>query len=226
MLQETEGFKEFEFPLGESLAGGVFLGAGLLHLLPDASQEFFKAGYTYPFSFLIAALSFLILLFLEHLSHSMKHRGHSLFLTVTLLPIIMLSLHSLLEGAAIGLAENFLTGLIIFLAIIVHKGAEGFALSINLNRSHLSRTLAILIFIFFALMTPLGIFAGSIVVSSTTAHHLLAPIFTSLAAGTFLYIGTLHGLDRASLIRHCCNLKEFMCMLFGFSVMALVAIWA
>lgn len=210
--------KELDFPMGESFSAGIFLSAGLLHMLPDSARAFSDAGYHYPFAFLIAAVGFLTLLFLEHLNHSVKTH-------FALLTLLMLSIHSLLEGAAVGLSASFITSFMIFIAIIAHKGAASFALSINLNRSGLSRTALWIGFGLFALMTPLGIFAGDWVTTLTQFNDLLTPIFTALAAGTFLYIGTLHGLDRAILIRHCCNIKEFMVMLLGFSLMAVVALW-
>ena len=210
--------KELDFPVGESFAAGIFLSAGLLHMLPDAARDFNHAGYHYPVAFLIAAIGFLMLLFFEHLNHAVKTH-------IALLTLIMLSIHSLLEGAAVGLSSSFITSFMIFIAIIAHKGAASFALSINLNRSTLSRTALWTGFGLFALMTPLGIFAGDWVTTATQFNALLTPTFTALAAGTFLYIGTLHGLDRAILIRHCCNIKEFMVMLFGFSIMAVVALW-
>lgn len=215
---------ELEFPIGESVASGIFLGAGLLHMLPDAAQDFTRAGYDYPFTFLIAGISFLLLLSLEHISVSLKHRSTHLS-SIALLTVVILSIHSLLEGAAVGLAASFATTLIIFIAIIAHKGAASFALSINLNRSQLSLTNRIIAFSIFALMTPIGIFGGDWFLAITQHNTLLTPIFTSLAAGTFLYIGTLHGLEHASLIRHCCNMKGFFFMLAGFIVMAIVAIW-
>lgn len=210
---------DFDFPLGESFAAGIFLGAGLLHMLPDATREFFQAGYHYPLSYLIASGGFLILLFFEHLNHAIK--THIAFLT-----LLMLSIHSLFEGAAVGLSQDFLTSFMIFIAIMAHKGAASFALAVNLNRGRLSRFFAWVGFGFFAVMTPLGIFAGDWITTATQLNPLLTPTFTALAAGTFLYIGTLHGLDRAILIRHCCNIKEFVVMLLGFSVMALVALWS
>jgi solute carrier family 39 (zinc transporter), member 1/2/3 len=216
---------EFELPVGESVASGIFLGAGLLHMLPDAAQDFNKAGYNFPFPFLIAGISFLLLLLLEHISVSLKHRATHLLSSIALLSVTMLSVHSLLEGAAVGLAASFATTLIIFIAIIAHKGAASFALSINLNRSQLSLTNRIIAFSVFAFMTPIGIFGGDWLLATNQHDTLLTPIFSSLAAGTFLYIGTLHGLERASLIRHCCSIKEFFFMLTGFILMAIVAIW-
>jgi zinc transporter 1/2/3 len=216
---------EFDFPVGESLATGIFLGAGLLHMLPDATQAFSKAGYEYPFAFLIAGASFLLLLLLEHISDSFKHRSTPLLSSIALLTAIMLSIHSLLEGAAVGFSVNFAMTFIIFIAIIAHKGAASFALSVNLNRSHLSLTHRVIAFSIFVLMTPIGILGANWFVLGSQHSTVLMPIFSSLAAGTFLYIGTLHGLGRANLIRHCCNMKEFFFMTVGFLLMAVVAIW-
>jgi zinc transporter ZupT len=214
-----------DFTIGESFASGVFLGAGLLHMLPDATNAFIKAGYHYPLSFLIAASIFLLLLLLEHISVSLQHHTNSLVSSLVLLTTVMLSIHALLEGTAVGISADFVTTLIIFVAIIAHKGAASFALSINLNKSNLNFQGRFLAFAFFALMTPLGIFAGDWISLGSHQNILLTPIFSSLAAGTFLYIGTLHGLDRASLIKNCCNMREFFIMLLGFIIMAIVAIW-
>ncbi|OGT62497.1 MAG: hypothetical protein A3E85_00610 [Gammaproteobacteria bacterium RIFCSPHIGHO2_12_FULL_45_12] len=222
---EIKPFSELNYPVGESLASGIFLGAGLLHMLPDAALSFTEAGYRYPFPFLMAGISFLFLLLLEHIAMALKHRYSQLVDSITLLTVTMLSIHALLEGAAVGLALSFATALLISIAILTHKGVASFALSIQLHRGHLSFTARILAFSLFAIMTPIGILCGDWILSSTPHSPLLTPIFSSLAAGTFLYIGTLHGLGRASLIRHCCNMKEFFVMLFGFSLMAVVAIW-
>ena len=44
----------------------------------------------------------------------------------------------------------------------------------------------------------------------------------SLAAGTFLYMSTLHELAKAPLIKNCGNKKGFLLMLCGFVITALV----
>lgn len=223
--QRQQTTQELDFPIGESLASGIFFGAGLLHMLPDAVTDFSAADYHYPWPFLIAALSFLLLLLLEHISVTLQHHAHQVLSSIALLTLTMLSIHSLLEGAAVGVSNTFAETIIIFIAIIAHKSAASFALATHLTRSKLNTYSALLAFCFFALMTPIGIFVGDNVLHTTEAHSLLAPIFSSLAAGTFLYIGTLHGLGRASLIRHCCNMREFIFMTLGFSLMAIVGIW-
>jgi len=45
------------------------------------------------------------------------------------------------------------------------------------------------------------------------------------AAGTFLFFGTLHGLASTQMINCCCNQREFIAAVWGFAVMAVVAIW-
>ena len=49
-----------EFPRGEALACGVFLGAGLIHMLGDASGDFNALGYDYPVAFLLTGTVFFI----------------------------------------------------------------------------------------------------------------------------------------------------------------------
>jgi zinc transporter ZupT len=213
------------FPIGESLACGVFLGAGLMHMLGDASQEFYSLHYDYPFAFLLAGASFLGLLLLEHVGQEIyKHRGET-SAPFAILAVIMLSIHSFLAGAALGLTTTFSLTLIILLAILAHKWAASFSLAVQINKSRLPLSTGITLFIIFALMVPLGIIFGSIATHSLAQYPLVEPIFSSLAAGTFLYLGTLHGLERATLIAQCCNLKRFMFVIIGFTIMAVVAIW-
>ena len=47
-----------EFIIGEALASGVFLGAGLLHMLNDAAREFNELGYQYPLAYLLCGIVF------------------------------------------------------------------------------------------------------------------------------------------------------------------------
>ncbi len=215
----------FEFPVGEAVACGVFLGAGLIHMLGDSAQEFIHLGYHYPFAFLIAGTSFLILLLLEHIGTEIQGHGGSHVKSMALLATLMLSIHSLLEGAAVGMSGDFLTALVLAFAIIAHKWAASFSLSMQINKSSFSFLAGLGLFLIFAIMTPLGIFLGDFIITSTGNHPLLTPIFSALAAGTFLYIGTLHGLRRAIMIERCCNIREFSFMIAGFALMAVVAIW-
>tara|TARA_R110000868_G_scaffold8205_3_gene42566 strand:+ start:154292 stop:155128 length:837 start_codon:yes stop_codon:yes gene_type:complete len=215
-----------EFPIGESLAAGVFLGAGLLHMLGDSAQEFNQLGYHYPIPFLLAGIMFLFLLWLEHLGREMqehKGAGHPGF---AVLAFVMLSIHSFLAGAALGLSATWSVFIVIFLAILAHKWAASFALAVQITKTTMSNKVGMLMFLVFALMTPFGILVGSVINQGTQHMPLLEPIFSALAAGTFLYLGTLHGLSNAIMVQKCCNLRNFSFVIVGFAVMAVVAVWS
>ena len=215
----------FDFPAGEALACGVFLGAGLIHMLGDSAKGFSALGYTYPFAFLIAGASFLFLLWLEHIGTEMQEHHSNKVKSMALLTTLMLSIHSLLEGAAVGVSSSLITAVILSLAIFAHKWAASFSLALQISKSTFKFSAGLLLFSIFAIMTPVGILLGSFINQSTGIHPLLAPIFSALAAGTFLYIGTLHGLRRATMIERCCNMRDYGFMLLGFGLMAVVAIW-
>ena len=215
----------YDFPVGEALASGIFLGAGLVHMLGEASRHFNTSGYHYPFAFLLAGIIFMILLFFEHIGKEMHEHNNEKSPEFAHLTVFMLSLHSFLEGAALGLSDSLSMMLVILSAVMAHKWAASFAVAVQINKSTLSMKSGALLFLIFAIMTPLGILFGTTAMDHMREYPLLEPIFVSLAAGTFLYLGTLHGLQRAVMIEKCCNLKHFGFVVLGFSVMAVVAIW-
>ena len=135
----------------------------------------------------------------------------------------MLSVHSLMLGAALGFNEAPSVIWMLFIAIIVHKWAESFAISVQLNKSNLSFRMRCLFFLSFALMTPAGIFLGSYFVEAKNTTSLFSPLLIAASAGTFLYLGTLHGLERCVMVERCCNLRDFSFVIIGFLLMALVA---
>ncbi|MDE4996881.1 ZIP family metal transporter, partial [Francisella tularensis subsp. holarctica] len=67
------------------------------------------------------------------------------------------SIHSLFEGAALGLSEELSVARVIFLAIIAHKWAASFALAININKTWMNFISRFMLFTIFEIMTPLGI---------------------------------------------------------------------
>lgn len=212
-----------DFPIGETLATGVFLGAALLHMLPDANSLFISMNYHYPLAFIITGFTFLFFLWFEHLGKELYHHdtNHPAF---AILAWAMLSIHSLMLGAALGFNNTPSLVIMLFLAIIVHKWAESFAIAMQLNKSSLSRTQRVAFFLSFALMTPIGIALGSYFGQEST-HSLVDPILIAASAGTFLYLGTLHGLERCVMVERCCNLRDFSFVIIGFLLMASVAIF-
>ena len=75
-------------------------------------------------------------------------------------------------------------------AIFLHKGAAGMSLGISMQKTFgqdsKSDTFVICMMVLFACFTPLGVFLGWVIAQGE--HPLLEILFSSLAAGTFLYI--------------------------------------
>ena len=166
-----------------------------------------------------------MLLLFEHIGREFyeKQGGNSpgfVYLTV-----IMLAIHSFLAGAALGFSNSYAVMIVVLVAILAHKWAASFALSVKINQSVLSARAGIALFLVFALMTPVGVIFGAAATHYIHALPLLEPTFVAMAAGTFLYLGTLHGLGRAVMVEKCCNLKHFSFVVIGFIIMAVVAIW-
>src|SRR5688572_20404177 len=63
--------------LADAFASGIFLGAALFHMLPDAaySLQNIYPQFQYPLSELLCALGFLLLLFFERLSELSQQRN-------------------------------------------------------------------------------------------------------------------------------------------------------
>ncbi|MGL5741729.1 MAG: ZIP family metal transporter [Legionella sp.] len=217
--------QHIDFPIGETLATGVFLGAGLLHMLPEANSLFKTIGYNYPFAFIITGAVFLIFLWFEHLGKELYHNNSTKHPAFALLAWGMLSIHSIMLGAALGLSHYNSMIIMIFLAIITHKWAESFAIAVQLNQSSMSTNTSLVFFLLFSVMTPLGIYLGWYFGHGVETHSLFDPILIAASAGTFLYLGTLHGLERCVMVERCCNLKDFSFVIIGFSLMALVAVY-
>ena len=100
--------------------------------------------------------------------------------------MIALSVHSCFEGLAAGLEMNLQGLLNIILAICIHKGAAASSLGISLVKTfpHDFTIVRWLVFTF-SLATPLGVILGMIL---SKAGDIYSIIFSSLAAGTFIYI--------------------------------------
>jgi solute carrier family 39 (zinc transporter), member 1/2/3 len=213
---------------GESFAGGVFLGAGLIHLLPEA-QENLHAVYpgNYPYIFAICAFAILFLRLIEDgVTKLFKHNHNVNHICLACLLTVMLSIHSILAGAALGVETAMASFLVIFVAIIAHKGSAAFALGVQIRKSDFSKAAMVQLMLLFSLMTPIGILCGSILANFLQASngHLAAAIFDAIAAGTFIYIAAFHGI-KPVVDKDLSTLKYLGCFSFGLIVMAVIAIW-
>lgn len=101
--------------------------------------------------------------------------------------MIALSAHSLFEGLACGLEMDLKGVLNIAFAIVIHKSFAALSLGISLVKTfpHNFGMIRLLI-LMFSSATPIGVVLGMILASFGEIYTI---IFSSLAAGTFLYIG-------------------------------------
>jgi zinc transporter 1/2/3 len=205
---------------GDAFASGIFLGAALFHLLPDARENFISlfAGVHYPFAEVISAFGFLFLLSLERISKQS---------TLPIVVATIIIIHSFIEGSALGLNIALAPAIILAVAIIAHKGSESFALAFVLNRETLPKNILYLLVSVFLITTPLGIALGTFSTYFLQSHLeiLLTAIFNAFAAGTFLYMSTLHHINHHAHGHKEEKLGEFFYLVAGLTLMAAVAMW-
>lgn len=227
-LKKKYAFNQAEsVGLGEAIASGIFLGAAFFHMLPDAIKLFDQLyGFSYPIPEVICVFGFLLLLFLERLSHA-----NACIHTTPSIPYILaiiLIFHAIIEGAALGIGATLSETVMLFIAILAHKGSESFALCITLLRHQLPFKRVVFIVIFAALMTPLGISLGALINLFTFARsgQLTAAIFNAFAAGTFLYISTLHHIHFHKHAKDSQGMIELACLVLGAATMGVIALWS
>ncbi len=170
---------------GDTLAGGALLGAGLIHLLSGSVEGFqnLAPGLGYPLAYLLTGAGFLLILLIEAVlmadhdpNNSPLHcgiggAGHEVGAgpqtqerhPYTFILLLVLSVHSVILGLALGAQTSLTSALAVFIAILSHKAMAGFALGVSYRRvnSPLSKTVPIAAL--FASMTPLGILTGTAV---------------------------------------------------------------
>lgn len=199
LLAARESTSRRFFSLGNAFAGGLFLGVGFMHLLPAGFKQL--AAIEYPLGALLAALGFAVLLLIDRVvvserDPSKDSAGRPAY---AYLLLMLLSIHSVVEGVSLGLEAQVMATLAILLGIVCHKGSVAFALMVNAHGAGLKDRAQRRLLATFAAMTPIGVligmFAASAFDESEATATLMAGIFNTLAAGTFIYVAILHIID-------------------------------
>jgi zinc transporter 1/2/3 len=213
----------------ESLAGGVFLGAGLGHLLNDAFEELHEKS-EYPWAAAITLIMFAILTAVELFSYgehdeefriqeesnrnplydqinpdsksleSLNSTGsgptprqlfgqdNSQMTVPTYSLYLIMNIHSIIEGLALGIQHKDSSLIAIFCAIIGHKPVEAFALSLIILKDKPTKLLFWILVFVYTIMTPIGIAAAIIIAKEFDSPWVLGSI-AAVSAGTFLFVG-------------------------------------
>lgn len=207
----------------EALAGGVFLGAGIAHLLDDSFNYVaeIRPPIYYPLASAVCLATFVLFTGIEFYSSHKKEAesdgsegtmsvaagtdqtesplnpddyqkrmfGSSLkhLKVATISLYIIMDIHSIIEGLALGILTHLSGVIAIFCAIVGHKPVEAFALSMIIIKDRPTKWFFWLSVIVYTLMSPIGIIAGIYI--SNTHNPLILGLIAAFSAGTFLFVG-------------------------------------
>ncbi len=161
------------FSLSNAFAGGLFLAVGMIHMLGDAGEGFTEAdiGTDYPVELAIASTAFLGALLLEAVvgGRMKSSLGDSYQPSSSEAPAgvrarlltVLLSIHSLISGIALGAETSVAATVAILVALIAHKGPEGYALGVSLHQAGRTHAAVVRSVMGYAVMTPIGIVIGT-----------------------------------------------------------------
>ncbi|XP_014473188.1 PREDICTED: zinc transporter ZIP1-like isoform X3 [Dinoponera quadriceps] len=133
-----------------------------------------------------------------------------------LLIVLGLSVHELFEGLAIGLESSSSYVWYMFGAVAAHKFVIAFCIGVELIASRTRRYLSIIYVFTFAVVSPIGIGIGMLLVGggSAAASGPMAVILQGLASGTLLYVVFFEVLHE-----HRSGLQQYLSIFIGFILM-------
>lgn len=189
------------FSLLDDFTDGVFLGIGVFDLLPHALELSGTLGVTRIMIVAAVATGVMILCAINYLYRSaIKHKNaqhdgvccaHELRPSVFMYSpiLVLLAVHSLFEGVALGIINEPLYQWILFTSIALHKGLESIAFANAALSAFTSKILAYGCIIIFATLTPIGVYAGGVLMQFHPHHDIIAGLLTILSASMFIYMG-------------------------------------
>lgn len=214
--------------IADSITNGIFLGAAIFHMLPDAQAGFEGLGYhRYPYAILLCLTGVIFLQLVKYITLLFNRKSNNSKLNGIMI-LIVLCIHSIIEGSSLGINTTITYAFVIFIAIMAHKSCDSFALANTIKRYNIMTHYQFYIVLLYALMTPFGIALASTTIGmlSERTGTLVEASLNALAAGTFIYIGGLDTIiQQFSVKRIRQNVIDFFSLIFGMGLMGLLAIW-
>ena len=164
-----------------TFSGAYLLAVSVLHLLP----EIFHHNTTPNIGIFILA-GFLIQILLEYFSQGIEHGHFHKSNVISFSVLISLCLHALLEGVPLGGHLHHHAHNALLTGIVLHKMPVAIVLMTLFLQSNISKIRAYFYLLVFALMAPLGVFAGSLFTTLANYHNEVMAI----VIGIFLHISS------------------------------------
>ena len=165
-----------------SFGSGVMLAIAFFHLIPEAVELHPKAVLMMFGGFLVLYLMQQVMMF--HACHDDACHVHRL----SVLSTIGLTLHSLLDGIAIGVGFEAgpALGVMLTLAIMLHKLPDGITITGILLHAKRERKSVIAFSAMVAMATPIGAVAAFFFLQGVAISTL--GLFLAFTAGSFIYL--------------------------------------
>jgi len=170
-----------------SFAAGVLISVSFIHIIPKS----FGMNAAAPIYLLVGFMA--LYTFNRFLTVFVCHDRECTNLSVGLIPMIGIGLHSLIDGVIYSVTFNvsIFTGVLSAIGMVLHEFPEGIVTFLLLERAGYSRKKsALYAFLAAAISTPLGTLVSFPFISKIDTPTL--GILLSLSAGALVYVGATH----------------------------------
>jgi zinc transporter ZupT len=190
--ESVSGNKQF-LSLANAFAGGIFLMLAFGHMLPHSIHILESIGKDRNIAFYATLVGYLLVFFIEKVAFASAHAegdkdvegGGSAKSAIVLL--FAMAVHSLMETAALGLATDARSTVLMATSIGLHQPAESLALLVAFLKTPLSRSVIIKWLGLFSCIGPIGVSLGILI--SKIATPFAEAVIVGLTAGTFIFVG-------------------------------------
>ena len=172
------------------------------HLLPESAERVAEIGLPSKSSYLACLFGYFLILFVEKVafdSHSLLHDavdgdhdhsragGKVLSTKSAVVLLVAMSLHSLIETVALGIANDKTSAAMMAASIGLHQPAETLALLVAFLKTSLPTETIVKYLLCFSVVGPLGVSIGLLI--NRMASSTIDALIVAVTAGTFIYMG-------------------------------------